>query len=106
VIFFLAMMVVQQRKRRRKEDDQREGELPVVDEAATQERIPSDLATLKDFFRFHVATGKGKNVEEMPSGSLNTFEEWFFAGSSRVTGTPIDADDRSEVFNVSILYYL
>jgi hypothetical protein len=62
-----------------------------------------DLATLKDFFRFHAATSKGKIVEKMASGSLNTFEEWFF---SRVIGTPINADDRSKVFNVSILYHL
>jgi len=42
--------------------------------------------------------------EKIISDSLNTFAEWFFAGFSRITGTPTDTDDKSEVFNVSILY--
>ena len=76
--------------------------LPVPDKAATRERVlrrnvkAADLATLKDFFRFHAATSKGKIVEKMTSDSLNTFAEWFFTGFSRVTGTPTDALDRHE----------
>jgi hypothetical protein len=83
--------------------------LPVPDEAATRERVlrknveAPDLATLKDFFRFIASAGTGMIREEMTADSLG---EWFFAGFSRVTGTPTDADDRSEVFNVSILYHL
>lgn len=65
-----------------------------------------NLTTLKDFFRFTAAVSKGMILEKMTADSLNTFGEWFFAGFSRVTGTPTDADDRSEVFNVSILYHL
>jgi hypothetical protein len=55
-----------------------------------------DLATLKDFFRFHAATSKGNIVERTISNSLNTFVERFFAGFSRVTGTPIDTLDKHE----------
>ena len=94
-----------------KEDTLQKG-LPVPDEAATRARVlrknveVPDLATLKDFFRFIAATSKGMIVERLTAESLNTFRKWFFAGFSRVTGTPIDADDRSEVFNVSILYPL
>jgi len=86
--------------------------LPVPDEAATRERVlrknveAPDLATLKDFFRFIASVGTGMILEQMTADSLNTYGEWFFAGFSRVTGTPTDADDRSEVFNVSILYHL
>jgi hypothetical protein len=40
-------------------------------------------------------------IQEKPTcDSLNTFAEWFFI---YVTGTPTDADDRSKVYNVSIL---
>jgi hypothetical protein len=43
-------------------------------------------------------------VEKVIFDSLNTIAEWFFAGFSRVTGTPTLKDDRSEVFDVSILH--
>jgi hypothetical protein len=91
-----------------KEDALQKG-LPVPDEAATRARVlrtnveVPDLATLKDFFRFVAASSKGMIVERSTAKSLNTFGKWFFAGFSRVTGTPTDADDRSEVYNVSIL---
>jgi hypothetical protein len=65
-----------------------------------------DLAAPADFFRFHAAISKGKIVEKMISDSLNMFAERFFAGFERITGTSIDADDRSEVYNVSILHHL
>ena len=62
-----------------------------------------DHATVKDFLRWHAAISQGKIVKEVTSDSLNTIAEWFFAGFSRVTGTPTHEDDRSEVYNVSIL---
>jgi hypothetical protein len=65
-----------------------------------------DLATLKDFFRFQASTSKGLIAEKPTCDSLNTFAEWFFAGFSRVTGTPTDADDRSEIYNISICHHL
>jgi hypothetical protein len=86
--------------------------LPVPDEAATRERVlrknveALDLATLKDFFRFSGPTSKGLIVEKPTCDSLNTFAEWSFAGFSRVTGTPIYADDRSEVYDISICHHL
>ena len=65
-----------------------------------------DLATVKDFLRFHAAASKGKIKEKITSDSLNTFAEWFFAGFSRVTETQTDADDRSEVYDLYSLLYL
>jgi hypothetical protein len=60
-----------------------------------------DLATVKDYLRFRVATGRGKIVEKPTADSLNAFVGWFFAAFSRVTGTPTDGDERSEVYDVS-----
>jgi hypothetical protein len=94
-----------------KEDALQKG-LPVPDEAAVRDRVLTkhvdapDLATVKDFLRFHAATSKGKIREEISCDSLNTFAEWFFAGFSRVTDTPISDDDRSEVYNVRQPYHL
>jgi hypothetical protein len=92
-------------------EDALQKRLPVLDEATTRERVfrmnveIPDLATLKDFFHFVAASSKGMIVEQSTAKLLNTFGKWFFAGVSRVTGTPTDADDRSEVFNVIILYH-
>jgi len=60
-----------------------------------------DLATVKDFLHFHIATSRGKIVEKPTVDSVNTFAEWFFAGFTRITGTPTDEADKSEVYNVS-----
>jgi hypothetical protein len=62
-----------------------------------------DLVIVKDFIRFHAAMSKDKIKNRITSDSLITFAEWFFADFSRVTGTPINADDRSEVCNLSTL---
>ena len=94
-----------------KEDALQKG-LPVPDEAAVQDQVlkkhvdAPDLATVKDFLRFHAATSKGKIREKISYDSLNTFAEWFFAGFSRVTDTPINDNDRSEVYNVSTLRHI
>lgn len=91
-----------------KEDALQEG-LPVPDEAVVRERVlganveAPDHATVKDFLRWHAAISQGKIVEKVTCDSLNTMAEWFFASFSRVTGTPTLKDDRSEVFDVSIL---
>jgi hypothetical protein len=80
----------------------------VPDQAAVRERVLAknveapDLATVKDFFRFCAATGKGKIVNKIICDSLNAVAELFFAGFTRVTDTQINEDDRSEVYNVSI----
>jgi hypothetical protein len=60
-----------------------------------------DLVTAKDFLRFHVATSRGKIVAQLTTNSINTFTEWLFANFTRVTGTPTDTEERSEVHNVS-----
>ena len=91
-----------------KEDAVQEG-LSVPDEAVVRERVlganveASDHVTVKDFLRWHAAISQGKIVEKATCDSLNTIAEWFFAGFSRVIGTPTLKDDRNEVFNVSIL---
>jgi hypothetical protein len=66
---------------------------------------PPDLATVKDFLRFHVATSRGKIVTQPTADSVNTFAEWFFAGFTRVTGMSTDAQERSEVYHVSHRMY-
>ena len=62
-----------------------------------------DLTIVKDLLRFHAAASKGKIKEKITPDSLNTFAEWFFAGFGRITDTQIDADDRSEVYDVNTL---
>jgi hypothetical protein len=63
-----------------KEDALREG-LPIPNEAAVRDRVlrkhveAPDLVTVKDFLRFHTATGKGKIRKIITSNSLNTFAE-------------------------------
>jgi hypothetical protein len=57
-----------------------------------------DYTTVKDFLRWHAAISQGKIVEKVTCDSFNAIAEWFFAGFSRITGTPTFKDDRSEVF--------
>lgn len=47
-----------------------------------------DVPTVKDFIRFSAAASRGKTVELPIVDSVNAFAEWFFAGFTRVTGTP------------------
>jgi len=90
-----------------KEDALKKG-LPVPDEAAVREPVlpknveTPDLTTVKDFLRFQAATGQGINIEQTTYESLNALTEWFFAGFTRVTDTPTNEEDRSEVYDVSI----
>jgi len=56
-----------------------------------------DLATIKDFFRFYIATSCGRIVAKPKVDSINTNAEWFVAGLTRVTGTEINEEDRNEV---------
>ena len=83
--------------------------LPIPNEASARhyclrEGVDApNLATVKDFLRFHTATSRGKIVEKPTADSVNTFAEWFFAGFTRITGTPTDEEDRSEVYKVSPL---
>ena len=65
---------------------------------------PLDLATIKDFLRFIVATSRGiidDKQKQVTVDSVNTFTEWFFAGFARVTGNRIDGEDRRAVYDVS-----
>ncbi len=66
---------------------------------------PLDLATIKDFLRFIVATSRGiidDKQKKVTVDSINTFTEWFFAGFARVTGNRIDGEDRRAVYDVSV----
>jgi hypothetical protein len=84
--------------------------LPIPDIATVREDclgkgIPAPgIDTVKDFLRFYIASGKGRLHDRPTVDSVNTHAVWFFAGFSRVTGTPIDEEDRSEVFNVCAPY--
>jgi len=55
----------------------------------------------QDVVRFYTASSSGKIVELPTADSVNAFAEWFFAGFTRVTGTPTIDEDRSEVCDVS-----
>jgi hypothetical protein len=82
--------------------------LPVPDEEAARERClqpgiaAPDLATVKDFLRFYIATSRLRLAEKPTVDSINTIAKWFFAGFTRITGTETDAEQRSEVYNVSL----
>lgn len=66
---------------------------------------PLDLATIKDFLRFHVAISRGRiDDERITVDSVNTFAEWFFAGFARVTGNTINEEDRRAVYDVSAFW--
>jgi hypothetical protein len=45
-------------------------------------------------------------MEQTTCNSLNAFTEWFFAGFTRIIGTPTNEADRSEVYDVSIFRHL
>ena len=65
---------------------------------------PLDLATIKDFLRFIIATSRGvidNGQQKVTVDSMNTFAEWFFAGFARVTGNRINEEDRRAVYDVS-----
>ena len=62
-----------------------------------------DLATVKDFIRFYIATSKpqlDKREKRPTADSINIAAEWFFAGFTRVTGTDTKAEDRSKVYYI------
>ena len=82
-------------------------DLPTPDEACARHHclregvdVP-DLATIKDFFRFYIATSCGRIVAIPTADSINSIAEWFFGGFTRVTGTETNEKDRSEVYNLS-----
>lgn len=81
--------------------------LPAPSEEAAREQClrpgveAPDLATVKDFVRFYIATSRPRLTEQLTVDSINTVAEWFFAGFTRVTGTKTDAEERSEVYNLS-----
>jgi hypothetical protein len=86
-------------------------DLPAPDEACVRHHClhqgveAPDLATIKDFFRFHIATSCGRIVAKPTVDSINTNAEWFFAGFTRITGTVINEEDRAEVYKVSAPSY-
>ena len=65
-----------------------------------------DLATTKDFLRFHIALSRGKIKNKTTVDSVKTFAEWFFAGFTRVTGTIISEDYRSAIYGVRLLWFI
>ncbi|KAK5080233.1 hypothetical protein LTR05_008746 [Lithohypha guttulata] len=57
-----------------------------------------DLATVKDFLRFYIATSQPRLAAQTTTDSMGTVAEWFFAGFARITGTVVPAGLRSEVY--------
>ena len=87
-------------------------DLPAPDEACARHHYlhqgveAPDLATIKDFFRFYIATSRGRIVAKPTVDAINTNAEWFLAGFTRVTGTEINEKDRAEVYKVSAPPYM
>ena len=78
---------------------------PPTEEMARQRSLHAgvaapDLVTVKDFFRFYIATSSPQLTDVPTVDSINTVAEWFFAGFTRVTGTDTNEEERSEVYNV------
>ena len=79
-------------------EDALQRHLPAPDEAYARHHClyygveAPNLATIKDFFRFYIATSCGRIVEKPTVDSINTNTEWFLAGVTRVTGTEIHED--------------
>jgi hypothetical protein len=56
---------------------------PTMTQRCLKRGLPTpDLATIKDFLRFHVAISRGRIDEEgrITADSVNTFAEWFLPG--------------------------
>jgi hypothetical protein len=93
------------------QEDALQRDLPAPDEAHARHHClhqgveAPDLATIKDFFRFFIATSCGKIVTKPTVDSINTNAEWFFAGFTRITGTEINEKDRAEVYKISAPSY-
>ena len=66
--------------------------------------FPLDLATIKNFLRFHVAISRGRiDDERITIYSENTFAERFFAGFAQATVNLINKEDRRIFYDVSAL---
>src|SRR3954453_14768358 len=93
------------------QEDALQRDLPAPDEAYARHHClhqgveAPDLATIKGFFRFFIATSRGKIVTKPTVDSINTNAEWFFAGFTRITGTEINEQDRTEGYKVSAPHY-
>lgn len=89
-----------------KKEPARKGLSPPDDKTACHQHLrpgvaAPDLATVKDFIRFYIATSRPRLDAERPTvDSVNTVAEWFFAGFTRVTGTDTVEEERNEVYNV------
>jgi hypothetical protein len=59
------------------------------------------LKFVKDLVRFYISISRPVLSDVPTVDSINSIAEWFFAGFTRVTGTPTDAAERSEVDGVS-----
>lgn len=66
-----------------------------------------DLATVRDFLRFHASCSRGRLDANgrITAESLVTFAEWFFAAYSEVTEIDIAPDDRTAVFKAKLPYW-
>jgi len=65
-----------------------------------------DLATSKDFLRFHIALSRGRFKDKTTVDSVKTFAEWFFTSFTRVTETVISEDYRSTIYEVRSFWYI
>ncbi|KAH0547751.1 hypothetical protein FGG08_000008 [Glutinoglossum americanum] len=62
-----------------------------------------DLATTKDFLRFHIALSQGRIKDKTTVDLVKTFAKWFFAGFTQVTETVISEDYRSSIYGIPFI---
>ena len=58
-----------------------------------------DLVTVKDFFRFYIATSRPHSTDVPTADPINAVAEWFFARFTRITGTDTNEQERGVVYN-------
>ena len=59
-----------------------------------------DLASVKDFLRFHAASGSGIITNRITVDSAKSFMEWFFAGFEARTGSVFSPEFRHTIYKV------
>jgi hypothetical protein len=73
-------------------------EEPVREQYLRRGIAAPDLTAVKDILRFYIATSRPQIDEKPTVDSINSVAEWVFTGSTRVTGSDTDAEERSDVY--------
>lgn len=68
-------------------------------ECLSQGAEAPDLAKVKDFLRFYIATSTPQTGDLPTVESMVSVAEWFFPAFTHATGTPSNEDDRTEIYS-------